>query len=114
MRYHLLKCFSIELLPRLDLEVIFIEEIGPALGEFVTPALDVTTYQLSVLTINPMSRPRNQLSKINDRSDKLSAKDGGIKFPRPFTELLGLKDKKYRSQDPIRANSLVLLQDPCL
>ena len=58
-----------------------------------------------------MSRPCNQLSKINDRSDKLSAKDGGIRFPRPFTELLGLKDKKYHSQDPIRVESLVLLQD---
>ena len=27
-----------------------------------------------------MSRPYNQLSKINDRSDKLNTKDGGIKF----------------------------------
>ena len=34
-----------------------------------------------------MSRPCNQLSKIKDRFDKLSAKDGGNKFPRPFTEL---------------------------
>ena len=25
--------------------------------------------------------------KDNNRSNKLSAKDGGIKFPRPFTEL---------------------------
>ena len=72
---------------RVNLEVIFLEETGLAKRSFVISVLGVTTYLLSVLTINPMSRPCNQLSKIKDRSDKFSTKDGGIKFPRPFTEL---------------------------
>ena len=70
-----------------NLEVIFLEETGLAKRSSVTSVLGVTTYSLSVLTINPMSRTCNQLSKIKDRSDKFSTKDGGIKFPRPFTEL---------------------------
>ena len=72
---------------RVNLEVIFLEETGLAKRSFVTLVLGVTTYSLSVLTINPMSTPCNQLSKIKDRSDKFSTKDGGIRFPRLLTEL---------------------------